>query len=150
VRTRMERELAKETASRFNVKLGRGGLVDVEFLTQALQLVHGAHAPGVRRAATRFALCALATAGAIRADAARALIDHLTFLRRVSATLRLLGARPADAIDLAGPMPARVATALGYPSRVAFIDDYKRRTTDVRRLYTELLASATNGAETHA
>ncbi len=150
VRTRMERELAKETASRFNVKLGRGGLVDVEFLTQALQLVHGAHTPGVRRAATRFALRALATAGAIPGDAARTLIEHLTFLRRVSATLRLLGARPADAIDLAGPMPARVATALGYPSRVAFIDDYKRRTTDVRRLYTELLTAVPSGAAAHA
>ena len=151
VRTRMERELAKETAGRFNVKLGRGGLVDVEFLTQALQLVHGAHAPGVRRASTRVALRALAAAGALPVDAARALVEHLAFLRRVSATLRLLGARPADAIDLAGPMPTRVATALGYPSRATFIEDYKRRTTDVRRLYTDVLgAAAATRAEARA
>jgi glutamate-ammonia-ligase adenylyltransferase len=142
VRTRMERELGKETAGRFNVKVGKGGLVDVEFLTQALQLVHGAHAPGVRRASTRFALRGLAAVGALPGEAARALGDHLTFLRRVSATLRLLGARPADAIDLAGPMPSRVATALGYASRATFLDDYRRRTADVRRLYTDVMATA--------
>jgi glutamate-ammonia-ligase adenylyltransferase len=140
VRARMEKELGKETPGRWHVKLGRGGLVDVEFLVQALQLVHGAHHPDVRRTSTRAALRELARAGALAENAARALAEHHTFLRRVSAALRLLGARPADAIDLAGPVPARVATALGYPSRAAFLDDYRRRTTAVRALYTEALA----------
>jgi hypothetical protein len=56
----------------------------------------------------------------------------------VSAALRLLGARPADVFELAGPMPARVATALGHPSRQAFLDDYRRRTDAVRALYREV------------
>ena len=41
LRMRMERELAGEDDSRFNLKKGRGGLVDIEFLTQMLQLAHG-------------------------------------------------------------------------------------------------------------
>ena len=133
--------MGKEPAGRFNVMVGKGGLVEIEFLTQGLQLVHGARASGVRRAATRFALRGLAAVGALPAETARLLGDHLTFLRRVSATLRLLGARPADAIDLAGPMPSRVATALGYPSRTAFLDDYRRRTAEVRRLYTDVMSA---------
>ncbi len=36
-------------------------------------------------------------------------------------------------------MPARVATALGYPSRAAFLDDYRRRTAAVRAAYGEAL-----------
>ena len=52
VRTRMEVELGKETPGRWHVKFGRGGLVDVEFLAQALQLVHGAEHPDVRRTST--------------------------------------------------------------------------------------------------
>jgi glutamate-ammonia-ligase adenylyltransferase len=140
VRARMENELGGETPGRFNVKLGRGGLVDVEFLSQALQLVHGAGHPDVRRASTHAALRGLARAGALSAEAAQALAGHYAFLRRVSAALRLLGGRPADVIDLAGPIPARVATALGYPARAAFLDDYKRRTSAVRVLYTEALA----------
>src|SRR5205814_5097300 len=39
VRARMENELAQETSERWHVKLGRGGLVDVEFLAQTLQLL---------------------------------------------------------------------------------------------------------------
>src|SRR5262249_43835738 len=48
VRTRMELELGKETPGRLHVKFGCGGLVDVEFLVQARQLVHGAKQREVR------------------------------------------------------------------------------------------------------
>jgi glutamine synthetase adenylyltransferase len=55
----MEVELGKETRGRWHVKLGRGGLVDVEFLVQGLQLVHGAAHPAVRTPSTTAALAAL-------------------------------------------------------------------------------------------
>ena len=45
LRARMEKEVAQETAHTFNIKTGRGGLVDVEFLAQYLQLVHGPRLP---------------------------------------------------------------------------------------------------------
>lgn len=138
VRTRMEVELGKETRGRYHVKLGRGGLVDVEFLAQALQLVHGAAHPDARRASTTAALAALSRAGALPRDTAAALAGHYRFLRRVSTALRLLGARPTDTLELAGPMPARVGTALGFPSRDAFLAAYRERTTAVRAAYTEV------------
>jgi glutamate-ammonia-ligase adenylyltransferase len=141
VRTRMERELGKETPGRYSVKVGRGGLVDVEFLAQGLQLVHGHDQPRVRSASTAAALAALAEAGALPAERAAALLDHHRFLRRVAAALRLLGARPADALELAGPMPARAASALGYPSRDEFLADYRRRTDEVRKAYAEALGA---------
>src|SRR3989442_1131019 len=128
VRTRMEVELGKETPGGGHVKLGRGGLVDVEFLTQALQLVHGAGDPDVRRPSTTAALRALGQAGALAPAVARDLIEHYGFLRRVSAALRLLGARPTDTLELAGPMP----------SRVAMPDDLARQLPYVRRLFEAL------------
>src|SRR5204862_1690639 len=88
VRTRMEVELGKETPGRWHVKLGRGGLVDVEFLAQALQLVHGAGHPDARRASTTAALAALGRIAAL--PAADALAARYRFLRRVSTALRLL------------------------------------------------------------
>ena len=51
---RMERELAGEDEGRFNLKKGRGGLVDIEFLTQMLQLSHGGVKPDCA-GATRWA-----------------------------------------------------------------------------------------------
>src|SRR5262245_56848613 len=141
VRTRMELELGKETPGRYHVKFGRGGHVDVEFLVQALQLVHGHARPDVRRANTIAGLRGLARAGALPPATAGALIEHYRFLRRVSAGLRLLAARPPDSLELAGPMPARVASALGLPSREAFLGEYRARTRAVRETYERLMAA---------
>jgi glutamine synthetase adenylyltransferase len=77
--------------------------------------------------------------GALPPATAERLADHYRFLRRVSAALRLLSARPPDTLELAGPMPARVASALGYPSRQAFLDDYRTRTTAVRSAYSSVM-----------
>ena len=139
VRHRMEVELAQETPERRHVKLGRGGLVDVEFLTQTLQLVHGGKRPEVRAPSTRGALAGLARAGVLSAARAHDLQAHYRFLRRVSAATRLLGARPADVLDLETPIPARVASALDYPTRDAFLEDYRRRTEAVRAMYIEVM-----------
>ncbi|HZJ70293.1 MAG TPA: hypothetical protein VFF36_05125, partial [Planctomycetota bacterium] len=149
VRARMERELGRETRGRLHVKYGRGGLVDVEFLAQALQLVHGHDKPDVRRFTTTAALNGLARAGALPHAAAAELVERYRLLRRISAALRLLGARPSDTLELAGPMPARVATALGYESRQAFLDAYRATTTAVRDTYERGIESrSTTGAVT--
>ncbi|HBH00515.1 MAG TPA: hypothetical protein DDZ42_01145 [Candidatus Rokubacteria bacterium] len=139
VRRRMEVELGKETRGRFHVKYGRGGLVDVEFLAQALQLVHGHDHVAARGPSTAGALRGLAAAGGLAPALAARLAEDYRFLRRVSAALRLLGARPADTLELAGPMPARVATALGFASRAAFLDAYRGRTAAVRASYADLV-----------
>ncbi len=139
VRKRMEVELGKETRGRVHVKYGRGGLVDVEFLAQALQLVHGHDHLEPRAPATAAALAGLARSGALTPAVATELAGHYRFLRRVSAALRLLGARPADTLELAGPMPARVGSALGYASRPAFLDAYREVTAAVRAAYHEHL-----------
>jgi [glutamine synthetase] adenylyltransferase / [glutamine synthetase]-adenylyl-L-tyrosine phosphorylase len=148
VRTRMELELGKETPGRLHVKLGRGGLVDVEFLTQALQLVHGAAHPDVRRSSTTAALAGLARIGALAPATAATLRDDYRFLRRVSTALRLLGARPTDTLELAGPMPARVASALDFPSRDAFLKTYRERTTAIRATYEDVVGRSHAPSET--
>jgi len=49
LRGRMEHELAPETAERFSIKTGRGGIVDVEFLVQMLQLRYGQRFAALRQ-----------------------------------------------------------------------------------------------------
>ena len=67
LRHRMERELGKESPGRLHVKFGRGGLVDVEFITQALVMLHGARHPAIRRANTIHAIAAIRRAGLLSA-----------------------------------------------------------------------------------
>ena len=139
LRHRMERELGKETPGRLHVKFGRGGLVDVEFITQALVMLHGARHPAIRRANTIHAIAAIRRAGLLSHDDADALAGHYRFLRRVSSALRLFGARPSDTLEPAGPIPGRIARSLDYPSRVEFLEDYRRRTAWVRALYDRIV-----------
>ena len=139
LRERMERELGKETPGRFHVKFGRGGLVDVEFVTQTIAMRHGARHPSLRRANTGRALRAIGAAGLLSAEECEQLAGQYRFLRRVSLGLRLFGTRPSDTLELAGPNPARLARTLEYPSRKDFIDDYRRRTAWVRALYDRVV-----------
>jgi glutamate-ammonia-ligase adenylyltransferase len=135
----MQKELGKETPGRLHVKFGRGGLVDVEFITQAIQMTHGKRHPAIRSPHTVTALGAIGRACLLPADEADTLAGHYRFLRRVSADLRLFGARPTDTLDLAGPIPARLAKSLEYPSRKEFLEDYRRRTSWVRALYDRVV-----------
>ena len=135
----MERELGRETPGRLHVKFGRGGLVDVEFITQALLMTHGARHPAIRRANTLQAIGAIERARLLPDDDAQALREHYRFLRRVSSALRLFAARPADTLEPAGPIPAKIAKSLDYPSRKEFLDDYRRRTSWVRALYDRVV-----------
>ena len=139
LRGRMEKELGKETPGRLHVKFGRGGLVDVEFITQAIQMTHGRRYPSIRSPHTVTALREIARAGLLPADEAEALAGHYRFLRRVSADLRLFGARPTDTLEAAGLIPARLAKSLGYPSRKDLLEEYKRRTGWVRALYERVV-----------
>ncbi len=139
LRERMEKELGKETPGLYHVKFGRGGLVDVEFITQAFQLVHGRSHPGLRRPNTLQAIRAIGAAGLLPAEDADALGEQYRFLRRVSASLRLFGVRPSDTLELAGPFPSRVAKSLDYPSRKDFLEDYRKRTAWVRALWNRVV-----------
>jgi [glutamine synthetase] adenylyltransferase / [glutamine synthetase]-adenylyl-L-tyrosine phosphorylase len=139
LRGRMEKELGKETAGRLHIKFGRGALVDVEFITQAIQMTHGRRHPAIRSPHTIAALAEIGRAGLLPAGEAATLAENYRFLRRVSADLRLFGARPADTLEPAGPIPARLAKSLEYSSRKDFLDDYKRRTVWVRALYDRVV-----------
>jgi len=121
------------------VKLGRGGLVDVEFLAQALQLVHGAAHPESPHALHDGGAGRARSSGAIAgADAAgRAPPLPASRLHGVAAARRA----PDRQLELAGPMPARVAAALGYPSRDAFLAAYREHTSAVREAYDDAMSA---------
>jgi glutamate-ammonia-ligase adenylyltransferase len=102
IRKRMEQEIAKETPSRFNIKTGRGGLVDIEFLVQALQLYHGSGYNGnraLRTPQTLKALEALHTSGVIVEEDYIVLKNAYTFYRAVETRLRIVHDRPEGVLD---------------------------------------------------
>ncbi len=96
LRGRMEREIARERPGRFNLKTGRGGLVDIEFAVQYLQLVHGKKNPKVRNPHTISAIASLRNEGVLDASLAETFERSYLFLRGIETRLRLLLDQPTD------------------------------------------------------
>ncbi len=143
LRMRMEKELAQESLEAVNPKLGHGGLVDVEFATQYLQLRHGALHPSVRTTNTLAALDALEREGCLDEADARSLREGYLFLRRVENRLRLVHGHSLSSMPTSGRPLELLARRLGYlgaDAGKALLCDYRARTEAVRATYCRLMS----------
>ena len=125
-----------------NVKLGRGGIREIEFFAQTQQLIFGGRNPSLRLRATCPTLLALAAAGHVAPQAADELIEAYRFLRRVEHRLQMVDDKqthtlPEDAAGLAA-----IATFLGYPDAAAFERDLLQRLRCVEGHYARLFEEA--------
>lgn len=144
LRGRMEAEIAKEGEEMLNIKTGRGGMVDVEFLAQYMQLIHGRSHPELRQCNTLKTLEALQSAGLLSADAAETLTSGYKFLRRLENKLRLVHDQSINEIATDRASLLKLARRLGYPERPRRPDevlreDYTRVTEKVRALFDQHL-----------
>ncbi|MGW4597085.1 bifunctional [glutamine synthetase] adenylyltransferase/[glutamine synthetase]-adenylyl-L-tyrosine phosphorylase [Streptomyces sp. NPDC004457] len=122
------------------LKLGPGGLRDVEFAVQLLQLVHGRTDPALRSGTTLDALTALAAGGYVgREDAAR-LDEAYRFLRSMEHRIQLYRLRRTHLVPEAEPDVRRLGRSLGLRADpVAGLNrEWKRHTGVVRRLHEKL------------
>jgi glutamate-ammonia-ligase adenylyltransferase len=147
LRQRMEKEIAREGGGNLNIKTGRGGMVDVEFLAQYLQLRHGAGCPAVRGQNTLDALRALHQAGLLVAADCELLIAGYKFLRRLENKLRLVHDQSVNELSSDPVYLAKLARHLGYPDRPRrpeqlFLEEYNRVTEGIRAVFDRYLAPA--------
>jgi glutamate-ammonia-ligase adenylyltransferase len=112
MRRRVEANVPVSEADR-QIKLGRGGLRDVEFTVQLLQLVHGRTAPAIHSANTLTALAALAAAGYVGRDHAARLADCYRFLRALEHRVQLHRLRRTHLLPTTQEDLRRLARALG-------------------------------------
>lgn len=145
LRRRMESELGKETVEGLDTKVGTGGLVDVEFATQYLQLKFGRTTPAVRTSNTLAAIEALRNAGHLSEAAADTLRDGYLFHRRVENRLRLVHGYSLARLPTRGRALALFARRLRYLSAeggAAFLQDYQQNAARVRQAYVQALGIA--------
>jgi glutamate-ammonia-ligase adenylyltransferase len=141
LRQRMERELARERADRLDLKAGRGGLLDVEFAVQLLQMRHGPSDTRVRTRDTAEALEALLSAGYLGASAYEAFREGYRFLRRLEQRIHVQQGRGSSAVDTRGPGLQALARRMGYRDGLgtdpveALLARYRDVTETVRRAY---------------
>jgi glutamate-ammonia-ligase adenylyltransferase len=143
LRGRMEQELAQEQAGRFNIKTGRGGIVDIEFLVQMLQLRYGQQLPALRQRATAAALDALHASGVLPDDDFSMLSRGYRFLRTLENRLRIENDQPVEALESGETSLTPLARRLGYAGDDAaaqLMTEYQHQREAVRACYTRWFA----------
>ena len=135
LKARMESErLPRGADPELHAKLGRGGLSDVEWTVQLLQLRHAGTVPGLRTTRTRTALAAAREAGLLPARDAAVLDEAWVLASRVRNAVMLVRGRAGDTFPTEPRELAAVSRYLGYgPGHVGdMLEDYRRTTRRAR------------------
>jgi glutamate-ammonia-ligase adenylyltransferase len=119
MKARSEAEVARRGRSERDVKLGRGGIRDIEFAVQLLQLVHGRVDPEIRSPTTLTALADLTAGGYVAGDDAEGLATAYRFFRRTEHVLQLEDDQQTHTVPADPAHRERVARVLGYRGRPA-------------------------------
>ena len=139
MRSRMEIELAKEKDGIYNVKTGKGGLVDIEFLVQFLLLKHGATNREIRTANTLLALEKIKEAKILSDEEYAVLSETYIFLRAIENGLRIVHDQSVNKLDTNSKDFIMLARRLSYDSS-DLLSEYRVRTEKVRTIYSRYLS----------
>ncbi len=140
---RIKRELVRPRRGKdeqvgFDLKNGEGGIREIEFFVQALQLIHAGKRSQLRHRGTLAALDALLFAGLVTDDEHLALWHAYRWLRHAEHVLQLEAGLQTQTVPEDDDARLRVARRLGYASDVAFAIDLVKHTGNVSRLFLTL------------
>jgi [glutamine synthetase] adenylyltransferase / [glutamine synthetase]-adenylyl-L-tyrosine phosphorylase len=138
MRDRIERELSG--AHGRDLKTGRGGLIDVEFASQFLQLAHGHAEPALRTTSTLAALRAAAVALPELAGPLGLLVDGYRFLRTLEHRMRIVHDRSVHRLPDDPDELDKLARRVGLEHGAALAASYDRWAREVRSAYTAVVA----------
>ena len=139
MRHRIETERGDQQHVDLEFKTGPGGLVDVEFLTQALQLRYGHAHPQLRTAHTLAVLNRLTALGIIEEEQNALLRRDYVFLRRIESVLRRADNTSVSRIPVDAREQQRLAKRLGFAAAADFLETYRVATRNIREIYKKLL-----------
>lgn len=141
---RIRTQLAEQrlSADGFNVKLASGGIRDVEFFVQALQLLHGGKQPALRAPSTLAALDRLLFGGLISEMEHRTLAEGYEFLRRIEHRLQLYGGRQTHLLPDSGALRQHLIAHLGLE-----VEEFESMLARVREDVAEIYRTLSQGSE---
>jgi glutamate-ammonia-ligase adenylyltransferase len=148
LKRRIERRAESEGADLRNVKTGRGGIRDVEFVIQFLQLLNGGALPEVRTGNTLDAIARLEKSGCLTHQERSLLEDNYSFLRKLEHRLQIMFDLQTHLLPDEREELAKLAVRMGYASTphasalVAFMSDFAHRTKENRKILDHLLHDA--------
>lgn len=148
MKDRIENEVVRTGELERNVKLGRGGIREIEFVAQTLQLLNGGRIPFLQGAQTLPALEKMSEYQLLPAEDARLLAEAYVFLRDVEHRLQMEDDLQTHTIPVAPEARERLAALMGFPTWHEFEAARAKHTTNVRGVYDRLLKREARGPDT--
>ncbi len=139
MKARIEREVVRPGELERNVKLGRGGIREIEFVAQSLQVLHAGRNPFLQNPQTLAALPKLDGYGLLPSGEVRQLIDAYVFLREVEHRLQMEDQRQTHTLPENPTALERIARQMGFPNRTEFGIARQRHAENVRAVYDHVL-----------
>jgi glutamate-ammonia-ligase adenylyltransferase len=130
-----------------NVKLGAGGIREIELIVQTLQVCHGARMPQIRERNTLKALSGLCDQSLISAEECDTLTQAYVLLRDVENKLQMVNDAQTHSLPFEGQELTACARRLGYSDNELggasdqFLRDYQRHTGQVNRIFEEIFSA---------
>jgi glutamate-ammonia-ligase adenylyltransferase len=130
-----------------NVKLGRGGIREIEFLAQVFQLIRGGRDPSLRDRSTRATLRLLPDKGLLEADIVQRLLDSYTFLRNLEHRLQYLDDAQTHTLPPNPDDQLTVAHMMGLPDTAALLAQLDAHRQFVAEQFDAIFADKAGGEE---
>src|SRR5213083_50955 len=145
IKHRIERDVVGAEKLERDVKLGRGGIREIEFIVQTLQLIHGAHHAFLQEASTLKALRGLRQLDLLPREEVLALDGAYRFLRRVEHRLQIEAEQQTHTVPEETDALRRLARSLRFSSAKDFTAALHERMDSVRPIFQRIISETTAG-----
>ncbi|HKQ39269.1 MAG TPA: bifunctional [glutamate--ammonia ligase]-adenylyl-L-tyrosine phosphorylase/[glutamate--ammonia-ligase] adenylyltransferase, partial [Verrucomicrobiae bacterium] len=138
MKDRIEQEVVKAGEIHRNVKLGHGGIREIEFVAQSLQVIHGGRIPFLQTGQTLPALQKVADYHLLKRQETKGLETAYCFLRDLEHRLQMENYLQTHTIPTSGKAQERLAALMGFSNRKHFETVLAGHTKHVRGVYEQL------------
>ena len=144
IRERIEKELAEENEHKKDFKHGYGGIVDIEFIAQTLQLKYGSEFKELRISNTVKALKSLEKRKILSTTDSENILDAYRFLRRIENRLRIIHDTSLHSFDVSASVTDTLAVRMGYKkgkrggAGEILIKKYNKHTGKIRNIFKKV------------
>ena len=139
----MERELSREDQDHYDIKFGRGGMVDMEFMIQYLQLLHGRKYPALQDPHTIQVLDTLGKLSLLKGSQSSILKEAYLFFRTLESRIRIVHNLPAHLLPRDPGKLTSLALRMGYERPEQLLNQFEKLRKAVKRIFQEIFGSGT-------
>jgi glutamate-ammonia-ligase adenylyltransferase len=150
IRAEVNRQERLHPERSHNVKLGRGGIREIEFLAQVFQLIRGGRDPALRERSTRKTLRLLAQRELLAPDIVGQLLEAYTFLRDLEHRLQYLEDAQTHTLPASLDDRATVARMMGLAHETALLAELDARRSFVAQQFDAIFAEKNKAGKTGA